>query len=392
MNYYQRALALQEETITHRRYFHENAEVGLDLPRARAYVQRELEACGLRPEVCGYGITASVGKPGKVLLLRADMDALPMEEESGESFSSKNAGTFHGCGHDFHGAMLLTAAKMLKESEETLEGTVRFMFQPGEETLEGADNMLKQGVLEKPSVDAAMAIHVAAGRMPVGTILYNGTGIMMHSVDNFQIHIKGKGGHGAYPHRTVDPIRIGVHIYLALEALIAGETDPERSCVLTIGSFTAGSTGNVIPETALLQGAVRTDDQKSRELLMNRLEEITVGTAAALGGTARVELLARVPPLVCDPVLTEEMVGYIREMDVPGAVLQPGISASASEDFSLIAEKVPSTYLYLSAGYPDERGEAGAHNPMVRFNEEVCPVGAACLAHCAERWLSNNKE
>ena len=391
MNYYERALELKEETIENRRYFHTNAEVGLDMPKAKAYVMKKLTEYGLEPKECGYGVTATLGKGGKVLLLRADMDALPMPEESGEPFACPTGKEAHTCGHDFHAAMLLTAAKMLKENEAELEGTVKFMFQPAEETFQGGKNMLENGILENPHVDAALAYHVSPGKMPVGIYMYNSTGTMMFSVDGFKITVTGKGGHGAYPHTSIDPINIAVHVYLALEALIAREADPNKACVLTVGQFTAGTAENIIPNNAVMKGTIRTNDKTNRELLVRRMKEVAIKTAEVYGGTAEVEMLSEVPPLICDPKLTEEFVGYMKELNIPGAMPYPGISASASEDFASIAEKVPSTFMYLSAGYTDERGQYPAHNPKAQFNEDVCPIGSSCLAHCATQWLKNNK-
>ena len=391
MNYYQRALELKDEIISHRRYFHKNAEVGLYMPKARAYVMEKLSEYGLEPKLCGYGVSATVGKGGKVILLRADMDALPMAEESGELFACPTGTEAHTCGHDLHAAMLLGAAKMLKENESALQGTVKFMFQPAEETFEGAKNMVENGILENPPVDAALAFHVTSGNIPIGIYMYNSKGTMMFSVDGFKIKIRGKGAHGAYPHSSIDPINIGVHVYLALEALIAREADPAKSCVLTIGNFQAGSAPNIIPDTALIQGTIRTNDKESRELMVKRMKEMASKTAEVFGGTAEVEMISEVPPLVCDPKLTEEIVGYMDRMGIPNMRPYPDVSVSASEDFASIAEKVPSVFLYLSAGYMDERGKYPAHNPKVRFNEEVCPIGAGCFAHCAAEWLKNNK-
>ncbi|MCM1025405.1 MAG: M20 family metallopeptidase [Roseburia sp.] len=389
MGFYERALELREETVAHRRWLHRNAEVGLNMPKGQAYVMEQLRACGLDPRPCGHGVTAELGREGGgTLLLRADMDALPMPEESGESFACPTGTEAHACGHDFHAAMLLTAAKMLKEKEELLSGRVRFMFQPAEETFEGAKDMMANGILE--GVDAALAYHVGAGRMPVGLFMYNSGGTMMYSVDGFRITVHGKGAHGAYPHSSIDPINIGVHIYLALEALIAREADPAKACVLTIGNFSAGSAPNIIPDTAVLQGTLRTNDSGSREKLVRRLREAALKTAEVFGGSAEIEMISQVPPLVCDAAMTEEMAGYMKELPIPGLTPIPGMSASASEDFATVAEKVPSVFMYLSAGYPDERGDAPAHNPKVRFNEEVCPIGAACLAHCAVRWLEEH--
>lgn len=391
MNYYERALELKDETIANRRYIHKNAETGLDLPKTKAYVMEKLTEYGLEPKDCGYGVTATLGKGGKVLLLRADMDALPMPEESGEEFACPTGKEAHTCGHDFHAAMLLTAAKMLKEKEDTLEGTIKFMFQPAEETFEGSKNMIENGILENPPVDAALAYHVSPGKMPIGLFMYNDKDTMMYSVDGFKITIHGKGSHGAYPHVGVDPINIGVHIHLALQELIARESDPTHSCVLTIGQFAGGTAANIIPETAVLQGTIRTNKPEARELLVRRMKEVAEKTAAVYNGTVDIEMISEVPPLICNPKLTDEVVGYMQELGIPGLTPYPGISASASEDFAVIAEKVPSTFMYLSAGYLDDRGQYPAHHPKAQFNEDVCPIGAACLAHCASQWLKNNK-
>ena len=391
MNYYERALELKDETIANRRHIHKNAETGLDLPKTKAYVMKKLTEYGLEPKDCGYGVTATLGKGGKVLLLRADMDALPMPEESGEEFACPTGKEAHTCGHDFHAAMLLTAAKMLKEKEDTLEGTIKFMFQPAEETFEGSKNMIENGILENPPVDAALAYHVSPGKMPIGLFMYNDKDTMMYSVDGFKITIHGKGSHGAYPHVGVDPINIGVHIHLALQEIIARESDPTHSCVLTIGQFAGGTAANIIPETAVLQGTIRTNKPEARELLVRRMKEVAEKTAAVYNGTVDIEMISEVPPLICNPKLTDEVVGYMQELGIPGLTPYPGISASASEDFAVIAEKVPSTFMYLSAGYLDERGQYPAHHPKAQFNEDVCPIGAACLAHCASQWLKNNK-
>lgn len=390
MNYYERALQLKDGLVADRRYLHANAEVGLNLPRTKAYVMQKLTEFGLEPVDCGFGITTTVGKEGKCILLRADMDALPMGEESGENFACPTGSEAHCCGHDMHAAMLLTAARMLKENEDALEGKVKFMFQPAEETFEGSQNMIENGILENPTPDAALAFHVGPGQMPVGLYMYNSTGTMMNSVDGFKIVVRGRGAHGGYPHTSIDPINIAVHIYLALEALIAREADPAKSCVMTVGHFDAGSAPNIIPEIALLEGTIRTNDKDARELLVRRMREVAVRTAEVYGGIVEIITHYAISPLVCDGKLTDEIAGYLKELGNPGAMGYPGISASASEDFACIAEKVPSAYFFLSAGFTDARGAASNHNPKVLFNEDVLPIGAAGYAHCATEWLQNN--
>lgn len=391
MDFVKRAAELKDETIEYRRYLHTNAEVGLDLPKAVAFVTEKLKSFGIEPEMCGKGVTATLGKGGKCLMLRADMDALPMPEESGEEFACKSGKEAHACGHDFHTAMLLTAAKILKENEDALEGTIKLMFQPAEETFEGGANMIENGILENPHVDAALAYHVAAGQMPVGIFMYNDSTTMMYSVDGFKIDLEGKGSHGAYPELSIDPINAAVHVYEALEAIMAREVDKTKSAVMTVGKFSAGTAGNIIPDAACLEGTIRTNDAETRKLLVRRMKEVAEQIAAAYGAKATVKMTSGVAPLVCNPELTKEFVGYMQELDIPGLTPYPGIEASASEDFASIAERIPATFMYLSAGFTDERGQYAAHNPKVRFNEDVCAIGPACFAQCAIQWLKNNK-
>lgn len=386
MDFYRRALELNKETVAHRRYLHTNAESGMDLPVTKEYIWQKLTEYGIAPQHCGKGITALIGRGEPVILLRADMDALPMAEENSEDFASRTDSA-HTCGHDFHAAMLLCAAKLLKEKEASLCGTVKIIFQPGEEILQGCQNMIENGVLENPRPDCAFALHVAAGRLPLGVFMYNSKGAMMNSADNFRITVKGKGGHGAYPDLAIDPVNIAVHIYIALQSLIATEAVPTAARTLTVGRFAAGDSLNIIPDTAVMEGSVRTDDPICRSRLKRRIEEIVYGTAKTFGGSAAISWLASVPPLLCSRSFTEQMVKYMLELPVPANTPVADMQASASEDFACIAEKLPAAMFYISAGYEDERGDYSAHNPKVLFNEEVCAVGAAAYAHCAARWL-----
>ncbi|MEG0774199.1 M20 family metallopeptidase [Clostridium sp.] len=393
MNYLERANSLQDEMIANRRYLHENAELGMKLPTTVKFVMGKLRAMGYEPkEICESGVTVSVGKGnGGVILLRADMDGLPIVEESGLPFAS-TSGHAHACGHDFHAAMLLGAAKMLKENEDQLEGTVKLMFQPGEETFQGAKAMIQAGILENPKVDVALAYHVSAGKIPVGVYMYNNEDTMMSSNDGFKITIKGMGSHGAYPHNSIDPINIGIHIYLALQELIAREVDPAESCVLTVGTFISGTAPNIIPETAVIQGTIRTASLKTREFLVRRMQEVAKLIAETYRGSATVEMLSEVSPLICNPEFTNEVIKYMKELPVNGLMGYPKIKASASDDFAEILSLVPGAYMFLSAGFPNEENSYQAHNPKVRFNEDVLPFGAAALAHCSTQWLKEHKD
>ena len=392
MNFYNRAIELKNETIKNRRFIHKNAEAGLDLPATKKFVKDKLTEYGLKPIECGYGIISVIGKGEPIILLRADMDALPMKELSGEDFSSVNQNYAHTCGHDMHTAMLLTAAKMLKEEENQLKGTIKFMFQPGEEILEGCINMIENGVLKNPSPDVALAFHVGAGKIPPGTFMYNSTDTMMLSVDNFTIKITGKGGHGAYPNLSVDPINIGVKIYNGLESIIAREANPDDKVIISIGKFQGGTVGNIIPDKVVLSGALRTNCEDERNKLKIRIKEIAQKIGEAYGGNVKVEFTAQIPTLKCDEGFTETIISFIKELKIDNEKYISLINANASEDFALIAKEIPSAYIYLSAGFADERGEYYAHNPMVRFNEEVCSIGSACMAYCSFRYLEEMKK
>lgn len=387
MNYLKRAYELNGESVANRRYLHANPEVGMELPNTTAFVMKKLKEIGLEPKkIVDSGVTATIGSGGKVILLRADMDALPMAEDSGLDFASKN-GNAHTCGHDLHAAMLLTAAKLLKENEDKLKGTVKLMFQPGEEVFKGAKAMIDAGILENPKVDAAVGFHVGAGDGKVGGIHYNNSRPMMYSCDGFKITITGRGTHGAYPHFGVDPINVGMHIYQAYQELIAREVDPSIPSVMTIGQFKAGDTPNIIPQTAVIQGTIRTASKDVRKLLVFRMREVAEKIASAFNASVDIEMLSEVPVLQSDKELTDNSIKWISDLPFESISAENGIEAFASDDFAEILDRVPGSYMFLNAGFPE--GSAPAHNPKVRFNEEVLPFGSACYAEIATNWLNS---
>ena len=389
MDFYSEALDMKDEIVAHRRFMHKNAESGNCTPITADYILNTLKNYGIPSQLCGNGVTATVGSGNPVILLRADMDALPMAEQSGEKFASGTKSA-HTCGHDMHAAMLLGASKLLKMQEKRLCGTVKFMFQPGEEILSGCKAMMENGVLQNPVPQAAFALHTAAGGMLPGTFMYNADKALMLSADNFEVTIKGKGGHGAYPNLAVDPINAAVHIYTALQSLAGREVAADKVCVVTMGQFIAGESDNIIPDNAVMKGALRTDDESVRNFVKKRIEEIAQLTARCFGASAAVSWAGGAPALNCDSGLVSEMTGYIKELPIPDVKFIGNMQATASEDFAYIAQKIPSAYIYLSAGFDDERGKYTAHNPKVCFNEEALPIGAAVYAHCAARWLTEN--
>lgn len=390
MDYLKRATEIKEEMVENRRYIHTNAECGLDTVKAADYVMAKLTEMGYEPKRCGgNGVVATVGKAGgKCIMLRADMDALPMTEESGEPFAC-TTGASHSCGHDMHAAWLLGAAKLLKENEAELQGCVKLMFQPGEETFQGSKAMLADGVLE--GVDAAMAFHCATGRLPLGLVMYNDKNTMMYSNDSFKITCVGFPTHGAYPEHGISPINIAAHVYLGLQELIAREKPSTVPAVLTVGKINAGIANNSIPGECVLEGTIRTTDKEVREKLKARLVTMVEKTAEAYGGSAVVEWVAEVPPAICNPEMTKEILGYMGEVGVPGFYPIPDMQASASEDFACVMEQVPSVLMYLSTGYLD-RDVTAAHTPTVVYNEEALPHAAAYMAQAATRWLENHAE
>ena len=375
-----------ETAIRDRRYLHENAEIGLELPETKAYVMRRLTEMGYDPKPCGQsGVTATVGTgTGPVLLLRADMDALPVPEESGEPFASKN-GHMHGCGHDLHTAILLGTAAVLKEKEEELGGTVKLMFQPAEEIFAGAREMIENGVLENPKVDAALALHVFS-EMPVGEILMR-EGSFMASVNGFQIDIKGRGCHGAQPENGVDPILIGTHIHQNLQALPARETSLTDGVLVTIGKFAAGNAANVIPDTAEMLGTMRTFNEPIREEMTGRIENIVTQTAQMFRGEAAVTWLSDVPCVINDEGFTRTI---RRILDETEGLPEVGTAEplTGSEDFAFVAKEVPSTLFLLGTAHEDPDMRYPQHHPKVVFNEEAIPAGIHALSACAIRWLN----
>ncbi|HBB30224.1 MAG TPA: amidohydrolase [Clostridiales bacterium] len=387
MSIIDRAKELSNEMIESRRYIHRFPEINDDLPRTTKFVIDKLTEMGYEPkEICKSGIVATVGKGGKTIMLRADMDALPMKEESGLSFSSENDYA-HTCGHDIHTSMLLGAAKLLKEVEKDLKGTVKLMFQPAEESVVGAKAMIEAGLMENPHVDAAIAMHINAADLPTGVVGYT-IGETFASADKFRITVIGLGSHGAQPHNSADPINAAVHIHLALQELLSREVGPLENAVVTIGLFQAGTAGNAIPEKAVMEGTVRAYKKDIREFILKRIEEISTLTAKAFRTECEVDFYASVPAIISDENITNEFVGYIK--GIIGDRIVPYRKQMLSEDFSFVSDLVPSSYLALGAGSKEEGYKYGLHNPQIIFNEEAIYVGAAVFAECAIKYLENN--
>lgn len=395
------AAVLEPQLQNWRRTLHRHPEVGFDLPQTRALVKQALTEMGYTPQDCGKaGILVLAGgkKPGKTILLRGDMDALPVQEESGVDFASEVPGRMHGCGHDMHTAMMLGAAKLLKAHEEELEGTVKLEFQPAEEIFQGSPDMIANGLLEDPKVDAAVMFHVVAGMpLPSGMVLVPDGGITMASCEQYHITVHGKGGHGSMPEACIDPITAAAHIHIALQEINSREMDPHGFGVFTTGRFQAGAASNVIPDTAEMWGTIRTIDPENKvgELIHKRMTEIAQGVAAAYRCTAEVGFSDYCPCMVVDHALAGNALTYMTELVGQGAMdmskLTGGKAGGGSEDFAFVSHEVPTVSMFLSAGNAKEGYAYGQHHPKVKFDDSILYEGSAAYSWFALRWLSEHK-
>ena len=395
------AAEMKEALTEKRKYLHAHAETGFALENTLAYVKSELLDMGYTPKSCGRaGITVLAGgkKPGRVFLLRADMDALPIREQSGVEFASEN-GCMHACGHDMHTAMLLGAARLLKKHEDEFPGTVKLMFQPAEEIFEGSRDMIRAGVLENPRVDAALMIHVMAG-MPFapGTVIVSDPGVSAPAADYFEIRVRGKGCHGSMPNTGVDPLTAAAHILIALEEIRTRELAMNDRAVLTICTFHAGTAANAIPDEAVKGGSLRTFDEGVRARVKERMTDIAAGIAKAFRAEAEVTFGSGCPTLRNDKALSEDAHRYVMELLGAGRTFtvaelsaNGGASGSAgSEDFAYVSEKVPSIMLALAAGQPEKGYAYPQHHPMVKFDNDALDIGSTVYAYTAMRWLEEH--
>lgn len=404
-NILQEAAAYQEQLVQTRRYLHSHPETGFDLKNTTEYVRKELIAMGYEPVMCGKsGIIALAGKKksGKVFLIRGDMDALPIKEESDVPFSSDNW-KMHACGHDMHTTMMLGAARLLKSHEYEIEGTVKLMFQPAEEIFEGSDDMINAGVLNSPDVDAAMMIHVMAGLpIPAGTVISCDGGVSAPAADYFYIDIQGKGCHGSMPNNGVDPVTIAAHIITGLSEINSRELGLLDDAVITIGTINAGNAANVIPDTAHMSGTIRTYDEETRSYIKQRVSDIASNIASAYRGSASVTYGSGCPCLLNNPDLATCSAKYLNELLGPSRTftaaqlnaMSGGGKASkstGSEDFAYVSQKVPSIMFALAAGTPQDGYCYPQHHPKVKFDEAILSEGSAVYAYTAMRWLEEHK-
>ena len=389
MNYGKRAAELSGEIAASRHYLHQHAELSFQEQETTAYLVEELEKMGIPvqkfDDYTGCIATIKGGRPGnRTVLLRADIDALPIQENSGVEFKSIHPGVMHACGHDCHAAMLLGAARLLWESREELAGTVKLLFQAAEEVFVGSHYYVDKGYLD--DVDAAMGLHVwptaSSGRLVVMD------GPLMASCDNYKITVHGVSAHGSAPNQGKDAIVAASAIITNLQTIVSRVNDPLNSLVVTVGTVRAGTQFNIITDTAVLEGTVRAHTVEARGMVEQAMHQIVDYTAMAHGCTAEIEYKYLEPP-VCNSDLKLNEIARNAAVKLYGReVLATTPKASGSEDFSYIMEKIPSSLFVFLGCYDEESGCVHAlHNEKFRINEEILPIGAAQYAQFAADYL-----
>ena len=376
--------------IADRRHLHQHPELGFQEVETARFVEERLRAIGIQEIQTGIATTGLTGLirggkgPGKVVLLRADMDALPIHEQNDVEYKSLHDGVMHACGHDAHTAMLMGIARVLHDRRDEFAGTVKVLFQPAEEGGGGARVMIEEGVLDAPNVDAVFGMHMAQ-ETPVGKIAVR-PGPAMAAADRFTIVIKGKGGHGAAPHLTVDPIAIGAQIVVALQTIVAREIDPIQPAVVTVGAFLAGEAANVIPDSAELRGTVRSFDPDVRTQLQERITALVQGIATAMRAEAEVRYNPGYPPTVNEPEMTalvrEVAIGVVGEENVIEEPVKMG-----AEDFSYFLEARPGSFFFVGTRNPDKGFVWGHHHPRFDIDEEGMGYGMETMIQTVLRYL-----
>ncbi|WP_343561680.1 M20 aminoacylase family protein [Kiloniella sp. b19] len=385
-----RAADLHGDVTAWRRDFHSNPELGFDVFRTAGRVQKLLESFGVDEVHTGIGKTGVVGvihgrkrDSGKVIGLRADMDALPILEATGKPYASEVEGKMHACGHDGHTAMLLGAARYLSETRD-FDGTAIVIFQPAEEDGGGAEVMVQEGLMDRFGIQQVYGLHNSPGMATDEFAIRAGS--ILASVDDFDLTITGRGGHAAMPHSTIDPIIVGAHFVTAVQALISRSIDPLKSGLVSITQFHAGDAHNVIPQTAKISGTIRSLDQDIRHLLKKRLKEIAEQTAATFGATAEYVELDSYPVTVNHEEQTKIAADIAAEIVGEDKVDRDTPPEMGAEDFSFMLLERPGAFIYLGNG-----DSAGLHHPEYDFNDEAIPTGISYWATLINRLMPLEK-
>jgi amidohydrolase len=363
-----------------RRDFHRHPELGFHEVRSAGIIAGELGKLGLEVHagIAETGVVALMenSAPGPTILLRFDMDALPITEATGAEYESTTPGVMHACGHDGHMAIGLTVARMLKELSPELRGQIKFVFQPAEEALGGAKRMVAEGVLKDPKPDVALALHVW-NELPLGKVGL-ASGPVMAGADFFDVQITGKGGHGAIPQLSRDPVVAAAAVVLALQSIVARNVSPFESAVVSVTQVVSGETYNVIPEKAQLKGTIRALERPVRDQVMTRFEEVITNTSKAMGCEASISYLPNTPATVNDPDVTAAVVDVARHLYPPEAI-DTTYQSMGSEDMAFILNEVPGCFMLIGSANAEKGLNAGHHHPKFDFDEAVLPQAAALM-------------
>lgn len=384
------AAELVEYTRFLRRDFHRNPELGFHEVRTAGVIARELHQIGLETTtgIAETGVVALLegAQPGPVVLVRFDMDALPVQEDTGAEYASTNPGVMHACGHDGHVAVGLTVARILHGLRDQLKGTVKFVFQPAEEGLGGAERMLAEGVLDHPAVDYTLGMHLWNER-PVGWVGVT-PGPLMAGADIFDVRIEGKGGHGALPQEAVDPVVAAAQIITAAQSIISRNVSPQDTAVISICRLKAGDTFNVIPQWAEFSGTFRHYSPDVRDILVERFDALVNHMALAMQCRAEVNIQRLTPPVINDPQIAEALRHSL--VSLPGLTIETGFRTMVSEDFSFMMEKVAGCYLMVGSANAAKGLNYGHHHPKFDFDESALPGAVAVMAASVLRLLEGN--
>jgi amidohydrolase len=382
--------AIEKKVIAWRRDFHIHPEIGLAEHRTSAKVKEHLDALGIPYKTyAGTGIVGLIdsGKPGPTILLRADMDALPVTEENDIPYCSQNEGMMHACGHDAHTAMLMGVAEILAK-DGLAHGAVKLCFQPGEEGRDGAKLMIEDGMFkDEPRPDVAFGMHVW-NNMPAGTATALDGGCMA-GVHEFEIDVIGKGGHAAMPHQCIDPILIGSHIVTALQSIVSRNTNPHDKLVVSVCQFHAGTAFNIIPPNATLRGTARMFSPEVAAHVPDMINEIAEGVAKAMGGCIKMDYIVKLPPTINDARVAGFARVLLAEIIGEGNVKPDAEPSMGGEDFSLILNEIPGAYAFLGANNPNKDATMPHHHPQFNIDEDMLAVGVELAVRFVREWRSD---
>jgi amidohydrolase len=388
-DFYQEAQKLFSFTQAIRRDLHMHPELGFQEVRTSGIIARELREIGLEVTtgIAKTGVVALIdgAKPGPVIMLRFDIDALPITEQTGVSYASQTAGLMHACGHDGHVAIGLTVARLLNDHRDEINGTIKLIFQPAEEIVGGAEKMVEEGVLEGPAPVRCLGLHIWNNE-PLGW-LGIASGPVMASAASFILTLTGKGAHGAMPHQGIDPVVAAAQIISATQTISSRNTDPQKACVVSFCALNAGSAVNVIPQTVEMKGTIRTFEPDVEQMAYKRLDEIARGVGEAMGCKVELKIYDIAPAVINDPQ-TILAVKHAAQTLLPDHELnEKGHFTMGAEDFSFYQKKVPGAYFFVGSTNAEKGLVYGHHHPKFDFDEGVLPRAAALMAGAAVELL-----